>query len=322
MGGCGCFSITTLASKRLHSKFVSAGLELRSIQADNTTVIQCWVPKRKKSSSSGSSKRAVLLIHGFGANAMWQWSSQLKELGSEMELYIPNLIFFGESTTTSPNRSEVYQAKSLMNVMEALGVHRFDVVGVSYGGFVAFRMAHLFPQAVERVVIASSGVCMTPLDVDSITKTAKVEAVSDFLLPTTPDELRKLIKLSFYRPSSCLLDCVLEDYINLLYIERREEKVELLQGLQLGVDQQEDPTPLPVLTQESLIIWGEHDQIFPVALAHKVKSHLGDKSKLVILKKASHAVQIEQAHQFNTHILEFLRRGGGKASTNGRVKKA
>ncbi|EFJ35618.1 hypothetical protein SELMODRAFT_79445 [Selaginella moellendorffii] len=321
MGGCGCFSITTLASKRLHSKFVSAGLELRSIQADNTTVIQCWVPKRKKSSSSGSSKRAVLLIHGFGANAMWQWSSQLKELGSEMELYIPNLIFFGESTTTSPNRSEVYQAKSLMNVMEALGVHRFDVVGVSYGGFVAFRMAHLFPQAVERVVIASSGVCMTPLDVDAITKTAKVEAVSDFLLPTTPDELRKLIKLSFYRPSSCLLDCVLEDYINVSSLRSLSMVSEL--SFASCRSRRADNAVCHFLSwKESLIIWGEHDQIFPVALAHKVKSHLGDKSKLVILKKASHAVQIEQAHRFNTHILEFLRRGGGKASTNGRAKKA
>jgi pimeloyl-ACP methyl ester carboxylesterase len=48
---------------------------------------------------------------------------------------------------------------------------------------------------------------------------------------------------------------------------QRKERAELLQELLkngAGMD------PLPVLTQETLIIWGDKDQVFPVDLGHRL----------------------------------------------------
>lgn len=53
----------------------------------------------------------------------------------------------------------------------------------------------------------------------------------------------------------------------LMCTNQRKERAELLQELLkngAGMD------PLPVLTQETLIIWGDKDQVFPVDLGHRL----------------------------------------------------
>ena len=51
-----------------------------------------------------------------------------------------------------------------MKLVEKLGVSKFHVVGVSYGGFVAYHLAHLYPDAVQKVVLVAAGVCLEEKD--------------------------------------------------------------------------------------------------------------------------------------------------------------
>ncbi|KAH9291405.1 hypothetical protein KI387_043406, partial [Taxus chinensis] len=76
-----------------------------------------------------------------------------------------------------------------MKLLKQLGVGKFHLGGISYGGFVAYRLAHLFPQAVERVVIISSGVCMVYQEKDELFRNNNSLAVADILLPQTPDNM-------------------------------------------------------------------------------------------------------------------------------------
>jgi pimeloyl-ACP methyl ester carboxylesterase len=63
---------------------------------------------------------------------------------------IPDLVFFGASCTRLPNRSDAFQASA---IKAAIGVARFGLVGVSYGGSVGYRMAAMFPDAVDKVAL-------------------------------------------------------------------------------------------------------------------------------------------------------------------------
>ncbi|WVZ55686.1 hypothetical protein U9M48_006314 [Paspalum notatum var. saurae] len=95
-------------------------------------------------------------------------------------------------------------------------------------------------------------------------------------------------------------------------VDQRKERAELLQELLktgAGFD------PLPVLTQaspfhsdpqETLIIWGDKDQVFPVDLGHRLHRHLGGRSRLEIVKDAGHALQLEGADDVNRFIKSFL----------------
>ncbi|KAK6153761.1 hypothetical protein DH2020_013400 [Rehmannia glutinosa] len=165
----------------------------------------------------------------------------------EFDVYVPDLVFFGDSFTNSPDRSEIFQAASIAKLLEKIGIHRYSVVGTSYGGSVAYRMAEMWPDRVEKVVIASSGVNLRRRDNSELLKRAKMEKIEDFMLPSTAAQLRTLIGLSVFR-RTYMPDFFLKDFINKLYCENRKEKLELLKGLTLG---QDDNATISPLTQEN-----------------------------------------------------------------------
>ncbi|GLJ12035.1 hypothetical protein SUGI_0182530 [Cryptomeria japonica] len=292
------FSFISWRDWSLQLYFIYCGMTSQVIKVDTTTEMHCWVP-----TTPSPKKPTLVLIHGFGANAMWQWYLQIRPLLHNFNVYVPDLVFFGKSYFTGNERSEFFQAESVMKLLKQLGVTRFHLGGISYGGFVAYRLAHLFPDSVEKVVIISSGVCMVYEDKDELFKNNDSLVVADILLPKTPDHLRLLMKFSLNRPPTMVPSFILQDFINVMYTEQRERKVELLQHVAFS---KEGAPPLPVLNQETLIIWGADDLVFPLELGHRLKRHLGDKAKLVVLKEAGHAVQLESPHEFNNVIKTFL----------------
>lgn len=223
-------------------------------------------------------------------------------LAPYFDVYVPDLVFFGESTTKSSERSEVFQASAVGKMMEKVGVSKYSVVGTSYGGFVAYRLAEMWPERVEKVVIASSGVNMRPRDNQELLKRANLKKIDELMLPETAGQLRTLLRLAVvtrvYMP-----DFFLNDFIDKLYAENRKEKLELLRGLVLG---QHDTPKISPLQQEALIIWGDQDNIFPLDMAKELKEMLGKNATLEVIKKTSHVPQFEQAKTFNKILYNFL----------------
>lgn len=190
-------------------------------------------------------------------------------------------------------------------LMEKIGIEKFNVVGTSYGGFVAYHMAKMWPQKVEKVVIASSGINMRKCDSESLLQRSNCECIEKVMLPSTATELRTLMGLaSSSRIVRMFPDALWNDVISNLYQKNRKEKVELLKGVTLGRDEKLSIEPL---CQEILIIWGDKDQIFPVKMAYELKEILGDKTKLEIIENTSHVPQIECAQEFNNVVLKFLK---------------
>lgn len=280
-----------------------AGLISQSMQIDDETTIHFWGPKPVITPSSEAQKPSLILIHGFGPHGVWQWRPQITFFSNDFNIYIPNLVFFGRSTTKSSDRSEVFQATCVIKLLEKIGVEKCSVIGTSYGGFVAYHMAKTWPEKVEKVIIASSGVNMKKTDNGELLKRAKVEKIEDLLLPATASQLRTLITLSTHRRPPYMPDFLFHDFINKLYVENRKEKLELLKGLILGRD---DTVNISPLQQEVLIVWGEYDQIFLLDKATELKKFLGEKARLEIIKNASHVPQLEQGGKFNKIVKNFL----------------
>lgn len=90
-----------------------------------------------------------------------------------------------------------------------------SLVGISYGGFVGFRIASMYPERIEKVVLCCAGVCLEEKDLDDgLFVVDKVEDAADILLPQTPEKLRELLKLSFVMPPRIIPSCFLSDYID------------------------------------------------------------------------------------------------------------
>ncbi|CAI0447822.1 unnamed protein product [Linum tenue] len=267
-----CFSLTETRNWCYRSAFSSSGLRSTVSDLQDGTVIHCWVPK-----SPDPTKPNLLLIHGFGANALWQWGDVIRHFVPHFNLYVPDLVFFGDSFTTRPDRTEGFQARSLMRALQRQPspVRKLSVVGLSYGGFVGYSMAAQFRDAVDRVVICCSGVCMEEKDLkeDGIFSVSDLEEAAKILVPQCPDKLRELVGYAFFRPPpvGLLPPCLLTDFI--------------------------EPT---------LIIWGEKDQVFPVELAYRMKRHVGENAELQVIKNAGHAFNVEKPKEFVKLLRTFL----------------
>ncbi|KAH7656514.1 Triacylglycerol lipase protein [Dioscorea alata] len=238
------------------------GLRSRSIQIDSDTTLHCWLSK-SLSIPKPNSKPVLLLIHGFGPLSTWQWYSQIRPLSRHYDLVIPDLVFFGESTTRSSARSEVFQAESLARLMDTILTpgRRFDVVGTSYGGFVAYHMARSCgPEKVRKVVIASSDLLKKEADDRALAERGGVNHVSDLMIPKGPAEVRRFASLVVYKPPKFMPDFVVRDVLMKLFNVNVAQKMELMRSLTLPDETKFQLTPLP---QEAMLIWGQQDRIFP-----------------------------------------------------------
>lgn len=228
-----CFSFTASRDWLFRQSFANAGL--RSVTTDlshtnsiaSTTYMHCWIPK-----SPNRSKPNLLLVHGFGANAMWQYGEHLRSFTGRYNVYVPDLLFFGLSSTSEPNRTESFQAQCLSRLMEAHGVHTMNVVGISYGGFVGYSLAAQFPEKVEKLVLCCAGVCLEEKDMgDGLFKVPNLEEATGILIPQTPEKLKELIRFSFVKPIKGVPSFFLWDFIDVMCSEFVEEKRDLIKSI-------------------------------------------------------------------------------------------
>ncbi|KAF1869109.1 hypothetical protein Lal_00048389 [Lupinus albus] len=293
-----CFSLTETRTRCYMSTFTGSGLRSTITDFKDGTVMHCWVPKTRT-----ESKPNLLLIHGLGANAVWQWGDIIRNLTPFFNVYVPDLIFFGESYTTRPERTEKFQAECVMRVLEANSVKKVSLVGLSYGGFVGYSMAEQYSEVVERVVVCSSGVCMEEKDIkDGLFPVSDLEEAINILVPQTPQKLKELLGYSFFKPPRWLPSCFLYDFIEAMCMDYIEEKRELVRIIAKGRKLSE----LPKICQPTLIIWGEHDRVFPLELGHRLKRHLGEQAQLVVISNAGHAFSSEKTKEFYKNLKSFL----------------
>lgn len=99
--------------------------------------------------------------------------------------------------------------------LRRLGVERCSVYAISYGGYVGYRMAEIYPEMVEKMVIVSSGVGCTEDQKWEQLKNVGVDVV-DLLLPEKPAGLRLLMQMTVHKsnPFKWAPDFILQEFIN------------------------------------------------------------------------------------------------------------
>ncbi|KAL0365151.1 UNVERIFIED_CONTAM: hypothetical protein Sangu_0612700 [Sesamum angustifolium] len=284
-----CLSFTGSADFLYRSFFSYSGLRSVKTEFPDGTTMHCWVPKSQKLSKPN------LLWFMIRANAMWQYGDLLHHLMPRFNIYVPDLLFFGESKTVRPERTEAFQAQCVMRLMEAHGVHKMSLVGISYGGFVGYSMAAQFPEAVEKVVLCCTGVVLEEKDLrEGLFEVADLDEAASILMPQTPEKLRELIRFAFARPLiKGVPSYFLSDYIDVFCTDHVEQKKELIQAL--IKDRQLSKVPRI-----------QQDRIFPKELGYRLEKHIGDNAKLVMIKNAGHAVNIEKPKEFAKNLKSFL----------------
>jgi abhydrolase domain-containing protein 6 len=267
-----------------------AGLERRDVQVGD----HHWVYL------DGGKGETILFVHGFGAEKD-RWGTFLPAFSKSYRLIVPDLPGFGENSRIASARFDIpSQVKRLSTFVEAIGLDRFHVVGISMGGYISAYYASEHPEKVMSLCLLDAAGVDSPIPSD-LWRQHQKDGKIPFLYRTT-DEFNDLMRLLFYRPP--WLPGRFKDYMvqqgDRDYDFREKILREMVEG---GMNLLE--SRLPKIQARTLIIWGANDRIVHVSSVEKFQEGLRN-YRTVILEQCGHIPYFEKAKETRRAYRHFL----------------
>ena len=278
-----------LASAK-HALRLWAGLERREVRVDD----HHWIYLE------GGKGETILFVHGFGANKD-RWGTFLPAFSKSYRLIVPDLPGFGESSRVASAKLDIpNQVTRLSKFIEAIGLDRCHVVGISMGGYISAYYASEHPEKVMSLCLMDAAGVDSRMPSDLWRQHQKGGKVP-FLYRTT-DEFNDLMRILFYSPP--WLPGRLKDYLaqqgDLNHDFREKILREMVEG---GMNLLE--SRLPKIEVKTLIIWGANDRIVHVSSVEKFQAGLRD-YHAVILEQCGHIPYFEKAEETRRAYKNFL----------------
>ncbi|KAA8536098.1 hypothetical protein F0562_028576 [Nyssa sinensis] len=300
-------NVFSILTPLLHVLMSLAGVRRQTVEIEPGTAMNFWVPNETiKTNKDHSQKKqklnkpVVVLVHGFAVDGILTWFFQVLALTGKYAVYVPDLLFFGGSVTTSAERSSAFQAECLAKGLRKLGVERCTLVGFSLGGMVGFKMAKFYPDLVESMVVSGSVVEFTQSVSDALLKNIGFSRWSDYLMPDSAEGVKVLLSIASHK-LPWLPDFFFRDFLQVMF-SNRKERAELLEALVIS----DKDSTIPKYTQRIHLLWGENDKIFNLEVAHNLKERLGRETTLQYIEKAGHLSPLERPCMYNRHLKKIL----------------
>ncbi|MCS7476790.1 alpha/beta fold hydrolase [Umezawaea endophytica] len=249
----------------------------------------------------------VIWLHGSGpgATGMSNFGNNLQAFGDYRNIVV-DLPGWGSSPRETDQPLLFHAAEAVSAAMTALGIERAHLVGNSYGGGVAMRLAVTEPERVDRLVLMAPGGVL-PDDVPPWP--VGLEHLFGYMAAETPsrEAMAAFVRLMVHDESLAT-----ESLIDERYRSSLAAHPELPIPPNFG-----DLTPdLPRVRAATLLLWGREDQTVPLSWATRILQGIPD-AELRVLPHCRHWVQYERAPEFNHVVREFLSGGVTAAAAEG-----
>lgn len=290
-------NVVRIGERQLERKLQRRGLRANSVALGDAN-LHFW-----DSGDAGDDRPAMVLVHGFGASAIWQWHEQVGPLAEHYRVIVPDLLWFGGSWSRTRDFSIDHQIAVVLGLLDHLGIATADFAGISYGGIVVHELAALHAGRVRKLAILDSpGRVYTQADHTGMLARFGVASASELLIPRDTDGVRALLELGYHRPPMTPR-WVQGQVLNTMYADFREEKTALLTSL---VDELSKLDARPgAVEQETLLIWGRHDRVFPLEIGERLRADLRN-ARLRVVDKAGHAPNLEHGRLVSRWLLDFF----------------
>lgn len=256
--------------------------------------------------SNDSLKPYLLLLHGMGANARINWYNQIKPLSKKFNLIMPDLIYFGESTSLTQNVSVEFQAKQIHEALLKLGITtKINIMGFSYGGLTTAMYNELFHDKVNKIIIIDGPVkFFSGKMADSLANSVRIQNMNNIIVPTTIQEFKAMQKavMSTNFPFSKKLKRKIIKHFFIPTKEIRNKQMNYLiehQTTYQNYTYNLDKTP-------TLLIWGGKDGVVPPSVGISLNKAYPNTTKLIIYPNAKHDSHFSETKHVNKAVIEFI----------------
>lgn len=210
-----------------------------------------------------------------------------------------DFIFQGQSDAAPEFRTFEQHAQDILLLINHLNIPKIRIAGISYGGAVALRFMHLFPEKLYSSILISTFAY----------KTKFFEAIGELW--------KKSLLIGGYEH---LIEAILPIGLGASYFENPVIPIEVLRNNRLN--QQLKPENILALMKateisenylptiqnnptKTLIIHGEEDFLCPAAFGEALHKVLPNSTLKVILK-AGHTLNLEAVPELGKHIFNFV----------------
>ena len=239
----------------------------------------------------------VVLLHPFPAHHEL-WLPVAKMLSSRYRLILPDLRGHGESSLGNGPATMQKHASDIARVMDAAGVDRAPLIGVSMGGYAIFEFWRRFRDRVTAIILCNT---KAPADMPEA-RAARLQTADDVLQrgtePFFEGMLQKVLGESTRRSRPDLADGALR--------MMRKMSAENVAGVQRGMAERPDSVPtLKMIVVPTLIITGDEDTLTGLPEAELMRRNIPG-SQMKVVAKAGHYSPWEQPEEVGRLLRQFL----------------
>jgi pimeloyl-ACP methyl ester carboxylesterase len=254
----------------------------------------------------------VVLLHGIGSS-IYTWKDVGPMLAAHHDVVAMDLPGFGDSSVPEHPTGETVM-RSVVGLMDRLGIAQVSIVGNSLGGAIAAAIAARAPARVDRLVlIDAAGYNFKLADRPFVLRlTGGVPAPLVGALPLRP--LVTLALRQVFHDDRLVTRERVAEYVAPL---RRPGAAVAFRRLLLGVDDLGFPGVIRSVHAPTLIIWGRYDEWIPPRDAARFAADIP--GARVVFVEAGHLPQEERPAETAARIEEFLQgrgTGAGRAVSN------
>lgn len=287
---------------------VFAGMRVKYAARKGGRGVWCYAEKGQPRHSHSQKRQPTLVfLHGFGADKD-TWPSMIRHIPSSLHCVIIDLPGHGETTFVEGHDELTMDsyARSLREFLEVTGLDRepIHLIGCSFGGGVAGLFAHDYPECIAKLALLCPAIKSPTL---TKTFTDLINGNSDLLIPTNGKQFVRMIRLLTNKPQP-YPTAIMQSFVNLNFTKERQANLKkLLENLVVDeFNNFEKKFPkIKAISKETLIIWGEDDEMLHVSGGHMIKNNIKN-AKLKVLKDCNHVIQLDQPWEATKAILEFL----------------
>ncbi len=264
---------------------------------------------------AGSGDETVVLIHGLGSN-LALWRETIPTLSEDFCVLALDLPGYGLSGKDDVPATMDFFATTVVRFMDAHGVDRAHVVGLSMGGQVALTLALDHPERLERLALISPAGIETFTDQQGLA--LKNVYTPRAILAAPEATLRQNIAMNFADYDPERFGWLLEQRLALTALPDAEAYAAANARSVAGMLDGPVAHRLKDVTAATLVLYGADDALIPNAMLnpHLTTADVAEEAAeripnatLHLINDSGHLLQLEQAEVVNEHLIAFLRAG-------------